>query len=196
MKQVTTAIRKTGQAVARPLKVLVPLIKEDLRQGDEAAERAALPYYRAAGEKLNEAKAQLPAGAFMSWVSRNFNRSQRQANRYMSLARTTTDIQIGLRSPGGLGGAIGQPPRWTPQTARYPEPVKESIEQAKRQAERIESENLSRAQERAAENALCMRIIDIGYKVLAKELHPDKGGSREAMARLSRCRDRLRAEAR
>jgi hypothetical protein len=26
-------------------------------------------------------------------------------------------------------------------------------------------------------------MIDIGYKILSKELHPDKGGSRDAMMR-------------
>jgi hypothetical protein len=31
---------------------------------------------------------------------------------------------------------------------------------------------------------LGLRLIDIGWKVLARELHPDKGGSREAMTRL------------
>jgi len=31
-------------------------------------------------------------------------------------------------------------------------------------------------------------MIDLGYKALAKELHPDKGGSSEVMARLNRVR--------
>lgn len=42
--------------VARPLHVLIPLIKEDLKQGDEAAKQAGMPFYRAAGEKMLEAK--------------------------------------------------------------------------------------------------------------------------------------------
>ena len=40
------------RAVARPLRVLVPLVKEDL----ESAATAGLPFYIAAGEKLLEAK--------------------------------------------------------------------------------------------------------------------------------------------
>jgi len=71
------------------------------------------------------------------------------------------------------------------------EPVKESIERAKREAERIREAELSRQQERDAERKLALRLIDIGFKILVKELHPDKGGSRDAMSRLNRVRDRL-----
>ena len=52
--------------------------------------------------------------------------------------------------------------------------------------------DLTRKQERDAEQKLALRLIDIGYKVLAQTLHPDKGGSRDAMARLNRVRDRLK----
>lgn len=55
----TAMTQQTGREVARPLKVLVPLIKEDLESGREASERAGLPYYRAAGEKMIEAKEQI-----------------------------------------------------------------------------------------------------------------------------------------
>lgn len=34
----------------------MPLIKDDIAKGDEAAECAGLPYYKAAGEKLREAR--------------------------------------------------------------------------------------------------------------------------------------------
>jgi hypothetical protein len=48
-------------------------------------------------------------------------------------------------------------------------------------------------QERNAQRALAKRLTDIGYKALAKELHPDKvGGSHDAMARLNRIRGKLR----
>jgi hypothetical protein len=45
-----------------------------------------------------------------------------------------------------------------------------------------------REAERIAQRELSMRMIDVGYKALAKELHPDKGGSSEAMSRLNRAR--------
>jgi hypothetical protein len=35
-------------------------------------------------------------------------------------------------------------------------------------------------------------MTDLGYKALAKEMHPDKGGSAEDMKRLNRARDHLK----
>ena len=39
---------------------------------------------------------------------------------------------------------------------------------------------------------LAIRVIDVGYKTLARELHPDKGGSDDTMARLNAVRDHLK----
>jgi hypothetical protein len=51
-----------------------------------------------------------------------------------------------------------------------------------------------RAQEREAESKLGLRLIDIGYRTIAREMHPDQsGGSHAAMTRLNRARDRLKA---
>ncbi len=47
-----------------------------------------------------------------------------------------------------------------------------------------------RQAELLAERELALRLIEIGYKILAKELHPDKGRG-AAMARLNRVRKRL-----
>lgn len=185
--------------VARPLRVLVPLIKENLRLG----ELAGMPYYREAGRLLLEAKGQLAYGAFAPWVLRNFNVKSTQARTYMSLAVATQDTQnsaatefdslkdfrrrhLGHDVPTS-GGGLRQP--------SWRESVNENIERARREAERLRQEDLTRRQERAAENALALRLIDIGFKILSKELHPDKGGSRDAMARLNRVRDRLKQHA-
>ena len=73
-------------------------------------------------------------------------------------------------------------------------PVDDIAERARNEARRLAAEDaLTHRQEREAEAKLGLRLIDIGYRVLAKELHPDKGGSREAMHRLGRVRDRLRS---
>src|SRR5262245_19507937 len=77
------------QQVARPLSVLVPLIQDDLQQGREAAARAGLPHYRAAGEKMLEAKLQIRHGEFRAWVTRTFKISYSHAHRYMQLAKTS-----------------------------------------------------------------------------------------------------------
>ena len=51
----------------------------------------------------------------------------------------------------------------------------------------------NRQQERDLERRLALKLIDIGYRVLATQLHPDRrGGSTEAMARLNNVRRRLK----
>jgi hypothetical protein len=48
-------------------------------------------------------------------------------------------------------------------------------------------------QERAAERKVAHELISIGYRVLAKELHPDTPhGDRDAMIRLNRVCDKLK----
>jgi hypothetical protein len=39
---------------------------------------------------------------------------------------------------------------------------------------------------------LAEELIDIGYRALATRLHPDRGGSKDAMSRLNRVRDELK----
>jgi hypothetical protein len=187
-----------GKSVARPLSVLVPLIQKDLEQAGDAAKRASMPYYKAAGEKMLEAKGQLSHGEFGPWIKRNFNISQGHASRYMSFAHATRDTQNSryenfsdfMRKDGGDPG-YGKVVR----KQDWHEGVKGNIERARTEAKRIQNENLSRQQERDADRKLALKLIDIGFKVLAKELHPDKGGTRDAMSRLSRVRDRLKSHA-
>lgn len=204
-----TAVAVQGEnQVARPLRMLVSLIREDLKQGDDAAQSAAMPYYEAAGEKMLEAKGQLVHGEFTGWLKRSFNRGVDQCNYYMKLAIVKRgDATIGIQKPTaadyssikdfrrrGLGhdipttgGGLRQP--------SWQESVKENIDRARREAERLRQEDLTRQQERDAEKQLALRLIDIGFKILVKELHPDKGGSRDAMSRLNRVRDRLKQHA-
>ena len=182
-----------GTAIARPLRVLVPLIKDDLKEGDAAAERAGLPHYRAAGEKMLEAKPQL-SGEFEAWVRRNFKISSTQARRYMALARTTEDRNFN-RQPVTLTEAIGEQPRDV-RRAKWHAPVAEIVSKAQINAVRWAQANLNRVEEREAQRKLGLQLIEIGYKALASKLHPDKvGGSRDAMTRLNTVRDRLKQSA-
>jgi hypothetical protein len=50
------------------------------------------------------------------------------------------------------------------------------------------------AAERKAERKLVAQLIDAGYRSLASKLHPDKGGSPDAMSRLSRVRDQVKRQ--
>jgi hypothetical protein len=47
-------------------------------------------------------------------------------------------------------------------------------------------------EERHAEHDLAIRMIDAGYRTMARVSHPDVGGSKDTMAQLNRVRDRLR----
>jgi hypothetical protein len=185
----------TTREVARSLRVLVPLIKEDLAQAREASERAGVPHYRAAGEKIHEARrsGEMSLTELCSWTKRNFNVGRTQTFLYMSYAKATAGLSAQADHPSlheHRTRSLGH--KQTVYPRAWHEDVKSSIEQAKRDMDRVREENLNREQERLAQRKLAMRLIDIGYKVLAKELHPDKGGTREAMTRLVTVRDRLR----
>jgi hypothetical protein len=172
--------------VARPLRVLVPLIMDELAAGDAAG----LEHYRRAGELLLEARAQLEAGQWRAWLQRHCSLSSATAWRYMTLAtmhaadarrrqyRTLTEATERARP--------SHQPVWHGPVQRMA---------ARVDVERLAQEAQSRDKERQLMHALAHRLIDIGYKVLATQLHPDKGGSAEAMERLNRVRARLKAAA-
>jgi hypothetical protein len=163
--------------VARPLRVLVPLIQDDLEHGREAAERAGMPYYLAAGEKLIEAKAQMKHGEFGPWVKRSLAVSDRQARTYMALAEEAAR-QNGSALPFS---SLREFERET-----KPVPVIDT------RTVNLKREELKRQEEREAEQHLAARVVDTGYRALAAKLHPDKGGTREEMARLNAVRAGLK----
>ena len=186
------ATREEG-AVVRPLNVLVPLIRKDFADAEEAGK----PFNTAAGEKLNEAREghfDGNAAGFYSWGEKSFGKSKTQLRTCMAYGaaggtksfKSKHDFTFTKKREGGLG--------WTPRKARsYTEAVDPIATRAFDEARRLRAEeSLTRQQEREAERKLALRLIDIGYKVLAQTLHPDKGGSRDAMARLNRVRDRLK----
>lgn len=191
----TAIATQSGKQVARPLHVLVPLIKEDLQEAEEASQRAGLPYYRAAGEKMLEAKEQVKHGEFQAWVKRNFKISPERARIYMRLAEN----QNGRAQPFSsladfqrkeLGHQIPNS-KSAPQS--WHEPVKQILNRV--DVDTLRDVELKRVEEREAQRKLALQLIDIGYKALATRLHPDKGGSRDAMARLNEVRDRLKNHA-
>ena len=172
-----------GTALARPLKTLVPLIKEELEAGDAAG----IEHYRRAGEMLIEAKEQVTHGEWQSWVERNFHLSHRTAQKYMQLAGENETRRTRRFSPQTLTEAL------EPNRERQPswqEPVRAVTNRVNLEA--LAQERQSREQESKLFRTLALQLIDIGYKVLAAKLHPDKGGSQEAMARLNKVRDMLK----
>ena len=194
----TSVARKVSET-ARSLRELASLIKIKLKEAKEAGEEAMQPYWAEVGELLLEAKGQFDsADQFYEWSRRQFD-----------IGETQTRIYVGLVSnkpiPGARRGqtlsdairAIGGSPRGSPRGGHreWAVPVDDIANRARREADRLRQQELTRQQEREAERQLALRLIDIGYKVLAKELHPDAGGSREAMTRLHAVRDRLKAHA-
>ena len=185
----------TASAIVRKPAQLVPLIKAKLKEANVAAEAAAQPHYAEIGAMMIEAKAGLAHGQFQPWLKRHFSVSQKHAARYMAYARATDGGQNSryenfsdfMRKDGGDAG-YGRVVR----RKDWHEPVRDVVDAAKREAERIRDEELTRAEERDAQRKLGLRLIDIGFKVLSKELHPDAGGSREAMTRLNAVRSRLK----
>jgi hypothetical protein len=175
------------QSVARPLKVLVPLIKAKLVQ----VENAGLEEKRETGELLIEAKAQVPLGSWGPWLNRNFHLSATTARNYMQLARKIDESEstTGGVAPKSLNESRGKTQyernlraAWQPTFAATRDVDVETIAQ----------ERQTRRDEITLHRELALELIDIGWKALATRLHPDRGGSREAMLRLNRVREQLK----
>ena len=172
--------------VLRPIKTLATMIRSYLDAGDRAT-RDSLESYRKAGEILIEAKSQLERGEWRDWLRDNFNRSASQANRYMKLAtemakgksyRNIEDMRHSTvrHKKGGIPEAIRK--------------IMAGID--------VDVEGMSAPErpdtapsEVGLMRTLAKQIIDSGFKVLALKLHPDKGGSDEAMRRLNHVRELL-----
>lgn len=194
-------VASEGQQVARSLKVLASLIKEDLAHGAKAAEAASAPFFIAAGAKLDEAKGQMPHSEFKVWVRKNFKFGERQAQMYISLHTATLSLEqrsaLRLRSDMSFREAVQEltPNKNYGKKAAWRENAQENIRKAKEDASRLEEETLTRRQEREAMRKLALQLIDIGYKALASKLHPDRGGPKDAMVRLNRVRKHLQQHA-
>lgn len=90
----------------------------------------------------------------------------------------------------------GREPRGTARGgAGWHDPVKQTLDKVDTDTLNRRAAELKRVEERDAQRQLALQLIDIGYKALATKLHPDKGGSRDAMSRLNQVRDRLKAHA-
>jgi hypothetical protein len=170
-----------GKKVARPLKILVPLIKDELTAADEAG----LDHYRKAGQMLVEAKEQVAYGSWARWLTKNFELSQSNARRYMRLARLD---DTSLLTGSNLKQAIGE------KEARPRASWKPVFEAADRvNVTRLADERQSRDDEIKLHRKIALELIDLGYRALATRLHPDRGGSRDAMGRLNVVRDELKS---
>lgn len=180
----STDVARREVSVARPLKALVPLIRAELEAGDAAG----VEHYRAAGEMLLEAKAQVFHGEWIGWLQRNFAIPPRTAQKYMKLAavvaKTPTRRFSTLRDAASPN--FRSEPAQTWQAA-----VRQTT--ASLNFDRLAAEREGRDREQRLLRELAHKLVDIGYRVLAAKLHPDKpGGSTEAMKRLNEVRRLLK----
>jgi hypothetical protein len=181
---------KKEQPLVRPLKVLVPLIKEHLAERERLRDDSSIWIEIKIGEELIESKSQLKHGEWSTWLKKNFHLSQHTAQVWMRASRKN-DAGVAFRTVSQAGG--DHRPHHEAPWSTY---VRQTARETREQMKQFELDEHHREKEREAEHTLANRLIDIGYKVLSKELHPDKlGGSNEAMTRLNVVRDRLRRAA-
>lgn len=184
------ALAKRDHAIARPLKVLIPLIQSDLEHGD----RAGMQYYADAGDKLREAKAQVAFGYWGSWLTKNFTLGSHTARNYMRLSelreeqKETGDLDL----PQSINEMRGNTER-ARKRAKHDKGFKSVLREL--ETDLYAQEQSTRTDEQQLHRELAAELIDIGFKALATRLHPDRGGSKEAMARLNRVRDELKGVA-
>jgi hypothetical protein len=173
--------RRQSTAVGPPLKTLEVKIKKEIKLGD----KAGYVHYRRAGEWLLEAEPRFEDYAeFIAWGESKFERSQSQLHVYMEYAR--------LR-PGRIKSTQRETMGW-PKSVHAPQWVDAARPSVNRVNVRLMSQDRKTLEaETKLQRLLAHQLIDIGFKVLATKLHPDKpGGSKEAMARLNQVRQILR----
>lgn len=181
------AVQSEGRKVARPLKVLIPMIQSELQQGNAAGQE----HYRLAGEMLNEAKGQVPRGGWSRWLTKNFDLSQRTAQEYMRWAREEQMRGGAAYMPSSMRELSGHTER---RREDHQSKTQQDFRRILRDVARDDfvQERQARDDEIRLHRELAEELVDIGYRALATRLHPDRGGSKGAMTRLNRVRDELK----
>jgi hypothetical protein len=183
-------VRSPGSQVARPLKILVPLIQQELIAGNEAG----MDHYIKAGRMLNEARdsGQVAYGSWGRWVKEHFHISRITANDYMRIARKVEEdpgCKAGLTT---IDEAVGRDPRTIKSITRKNK-LKSLFDVVdKVNVTRLSDERQSREEEIKLHRDIALQLVDLGYRAMATRLHPDQGGSRDAMSRLNTVRDELK----
>jgi len=184
MSNIAVAARK---AIARPLKILVPMIQAELQQGDSAGRE----HYRHAGDLLIEAKDQVAHGGWSRWLTKNFDLSERTARMYMQWAREIGKPSADFTSLHQMSG--GTERRREERGSSQQKQFRRTLREVAR--DDFVQERQTRDDENQLHRDLAVQLIDLGYRALATRLHPDRGGSREAMTRLNLVRDELKSVA-
>jgi hypothetical protein len=182
-----TTVARVKTQVARPLKVLIPLIQAELQRGNQAGHE----HYRRAGEMLIEAKEQVGYGGWGRWLTKNFDMSQQHARLYMRWARQFQNEPAGFESSASLREFKGDTAR---DREHYGSKQQQAFRRVLRDVARDDfvQERQAKDDEVKLHRDLAEELVDIGYRALATKLHPDRGGTQIAMTRLNRVRDELK----
>jgi|SRR5262245_19715083 len=188
-----TAVAKlvSDKKVARPLKMLIPMIQGELQMGNEAGHE----HYRRAGEMLIEAKDQVGYGGWGRWLSKNFELNPKTASVYMRWAKHHAEY-TGRGAPEEAKFRSLREMRGDAERSRekYQSKQAQDFRRVLRDVARdtFVQERQTRDDEVRLHRELAEELVDLGYRALATRLHPDRGGSKDAMSRLNRVRDELR----
>jgi hypothetical protein len=183
------AMHSEGRKIGRPLKMLIPMIQSELQQGNAAGQE----HYRRAGEMLIEAKDQVSYGQWNRWLAKNFDLSARTAQHYMQWARHAEQIRTGRAETAytSLYQMRGGTERDREhRNSKQQQDFRRILRDVAR--DDFVQERQTRDDEIRKHRKLAEELIDIGYRGLATRLHPDRGGSKDAMSRLNRVRDELK----
>src|SRR5262245_484576 len=191
-----------NRQVTRPLRALVPIIKNDLKQGDTEGEAASRPVEERAGAGLVEAALSDDGSGynkFWDWAEETFDRKRKFLRACMEFAfeNNATFPKSGRFET--LDDLLRSTNKTRANVTNTGDRLRRETRAATRnvnQREYAQPPAIGRSRsttERQLRHKLALQLIDIGYKALAVKLHPDKnkGGSAEAMARLNAVRAML-----
>jgi hypothetical protein len=183
----TQVATQRTRSIARPLKALIPMIQGEIQLGNSAGRE----HYRRAGEMLIEAKDQVPHGRWGTWLTKNFDLSPQTARVYMQWARIHDENARGAREmPASLRSMRGDADREREQRqSKQQQEFRRVLRDVAR--DDFVQERQRQDEEIRLHRELAEELITAGYRALATKLHPDRGGSKEAMTRLTRVRDEL-----
>jgi hypothetical protein len=188
LRMSATAMQTQSRKVARPLKMLIPLIQGELQMGNDAGQE----HYRRAGEMLIEAQDQVGRGNWSNWLKKNFDLGRSQAYLYMGWARRHKEVSDGVgqmpKSLREFGGATERDREH--RQSKQQQDFRRTLRDVAR--DEFVQERQTRDDEIRLHRELAEELVDIGFRALATRLHPDRGGSKDAMTRLNRVRDELK----
>jgi hypothetical protein len=187
------AVEKMDKRVGESLRAIVPRVRVNLKKMEKIAELATTNIRREIGRDLISARTLCGKAkvSFTNWLDNNFSMHQSTAMRYISLAgsprsREYTSITEHLRDKN-------------PNYALPRQSVTDFENEAagKKILSGISTgifveRTLSESKEKGLKKRMALELVDAGYRALSIKAHADKGGSDEAMRRLTEVRATLK----